>query len=85
MRSADDFAARKWAFWTKQGASSIRVAKKLVLQITDPAGLSSLPVTDVSEPFKVSNSVEFKSRLAASRGGSSTNSGGKGNANALGQ
>ncbi len=65
MRAAD-ISRLELGILDKSGASSIRAAKKIVLQITDPAGLSSLPVTDVSEPFKVSNSV-FKSRLALSK------------------
>jgi hypothetical protein len=65
MRAAD-ISRLEVGILNKSGASSIRSAKKIVLQITDPAGLSSLPVTDVSEPFKVSNSV-FKSRLAATK------------------
>jgi Peptidase family C25 len=65
MRAAD-LSRLEVGILDKTGPSSVRAAKKIILQITDPAGLSSLPITDVSEPFKVSNGV-FKSRLAASR------------------
>ncbi len=49
------------------GANSIRAARTIVLKITDPNGLSTMPLTDLNEPFEVSNSV-FKSRLAMSAG-----------------
>ncbi len=65
MRAAD-LSRLEVGILDKAGVSSVRAAKKIVLQITDPAGLSSKPVTDLSEPFKVSNGV-FKSRLAARR------------------
>ncbi len=50
------------------GPNSIRAARTIVVKITDPTGISTLPLTDLSEPFLVSNSA-FKSRLASANGG----------------
>ncbi len=66
MRAAD-ISRLELGILDRSGSSTIRAAKKIIVQITDPSGLSSLPVTDLNEPFKVSNGV-FRSRLAASRG-----------------
>ncbi len=63
MRAAD-ISRLELGILDRAGAYSIRAVKKIILQITDPSGLSSQPVSDVSEPFKVSNAV-FRSRLAA--------------------
>ncbi len=62
MRAAD-ISRLEVGILDRAGVNSIRAATKIILQITDPSGLPSMPVTDMSEPFQVSNSV-FKSRLA---------------------
>jgi len=72
MRAAD-VSRLEVGILDRAGVNSIRAAKEIILKITDPSGLPAMPVTDMSEPFHVSNSV-FKSRLAlasASRKGMS--------------
>ncbi|HEY3876721.1 MAG TPA: C25 family cysteine peptidase, partial [Candidatus Kapabacteria bacterium] len=66
MREAD-ISRLELGILDRTGASAIRAARKIVLTITDPAGLSSLPVNDLSEPFKVSNAA-FKARAAVRKG-----------------
>ena len=62
MRAAD-ISRLEIGILDRTSGNSIRMARKIILKITDPSGLPSTPVTDMNEPFKVSNSV-FKSRLA---------------------
>jgi len=65
MRAAD-ISRLEVGILDRADANSIRVARKVILKITDPSGLSAIPVTDLSEPFKISNTV-FKSRLALAK------------------
>jgi len=65
MRAAD-ISNLEVGFLDRAGANAIRATKKVIVKITDPSGLSTLPITDLSEPFKVSNSV-FASRRSSGR------------------
>jgi len=56
MRAAD-ISSLELGFLDQIGTNAIRSAKKIIVKITDPSGLSTLPITDLSEPYKVSNSV----------------------------
>lgn len=46
--------------------NEIRYARRIVVRISDPAGLPTTSLTDLNEPFHVSNAV-FKQRLSASK------------------
>ncbi|MFI5201541.1 MAG: C25 family cysteine peptidase, partial [Candidatus Kapaibacterium sp.] len=62
MRAAD-ISRIEVGILDRSSVNAIREARIIVLKVTDPSGLPAMPVTDMSEPFQVSNSV-FKSRLA---------------------
>ena len=63
MRAAD-VSRLEIGVLDEAATNTVRYTKKVVVKITDPAGLPSTPITDMQEPFRVSASV-LKARIAA--------------------